>query len=178
MNMESTYTVLVLYDAKGRSIEAMAQAVANGVDASGWAKSSLKTIDDATRDDLLSADGLALGSPNWSGITGSFKDWLDSQGDLWEELALAGRPGSAFTTGSGRHSGLETTLHQLMHWLLACGMVFVGLPWSERMRVSGSYYGATAAGAVTEGDLAQARELGLRLAEFTVRLARSTNSSP
>lgn len=174
--MESSYIVLVLFDAKGRSIEAMAQAVADGIDASGWAKSSLKTIDDATRDDLISADGLALGSPNWSGITGSLKEWLDDQGDLWEELALAGRPGAAFTTGTGRHSGLETTLHQLMHWLLACGMVFVGLPWSERMRMSGSYYGATAAGAVTDDDLAQARELGLRLADYTVRLARGAGS--
>ncbi len=170
--MSSQNTVLVLYDPKGRSIEAMARAVAEGVDASGLAVPSLKTIDDATRDDLISADGLILGSPNWSGITGSFKQWLDDQGDLWEELALAGRPGAAFTTGTGRHSGLEATLRQLIHWMLAGGMVVVGLPWSERMRVAGSYYGATAAGAVTEDDLAQARDLGARTAEFTARLSQ------
>ena len=164
------HMILVLYDAKGRNIESMARAVAEGVEASGMARASLKTIEEASRDDLLSADGLILGSPNWSGITGSFKQWLDDQGDLWEERALAGRPGAAFTTGAGRHSGLETTLRQLIHWMLACGMLIVGLPWSERMRVSGSYYGATAAGAVTEDDLAQARELGKRLAEFTARL--------
>ena len=168
--MVLSHKVLVLYDAKGRSIESMAQAVAEGVNASGLAESSLITIEEASREDLLSADGLVLGSPNWSGITGSFKQWLDDQGDLWEERALAGRPGAAFTTGTGRHSGLETTLRQLIHWMLACGMVIVGLPWSERMRVSGSYYGATAAGSVTEDDLAQARDLGARLAEFTVRL--------
>ena len=162
--------VLVLYDAKGRSIEGMAQAVAEGVNISGMAEPLLKTIQEASRKDLLSADGLILGSPNWSGITGSFKQWLDDQGDLWEERALAGRPGAAFTTGTGRHSGLETTLRQLIHWMLACGMVIVGLPWSERMRVSGSYYGATAAGTVTEDDLAQARELGARLAELAARL--------
>ena len=165
-------TVLILYDAKGRSIESMAQAVAEGVKASGLAQPSLKSIHQASRDDLLSADGLALGSPNWSGITGSFKQWLDNQGDLWEERTLAGRPGAAFTTGTGRHSGLETTLRQLIHWMLACGMLIVGLPWSERMRVSGSYYGATAAGAVTEDDLAQAQELGARLAGFTARLVQ------
>ena len=175
--MASRYTVLVLYDAKGRSIESMAQAVAAGVTSSGVAAASLKTIGDATREDLISADGLILGSPNWSGITGSFKQWLDDQGDLWEERALAGRPGAAFTTGTGRYSGLETTLRQLVHWMLACGMVFVGLPWSERMRISGSYYGATAAGAVTDDDLAQAKELGLRLADFTARLARGMDSS-
>ena len=163
-------TVLVLIDDKGRSIRRMALAVAEGVQATGLAIPSVKTIETATRDDLLSADGLILGSPNWSGITGSFKQWLDDQGDLWEELALAGRPGAAFTTGTGRHSGLETTLRQLIHWMMACGMVIVGLPWSERMRVSGSYYGATAAGAVTEDDLAQARELGKRLAGLTALL--------
>jgi len=52
-------------------------------------------------------------------------------------------------------------------------MVVVGLPWSERMRVSGSYYGATAVGQVTEDDRAQARELGRRVAELAARLANS-----
>ena len=162
--------VLVLYDAKGRSIDAMAQASAKGVEESGLAVPTLTTVEQATREDLVAADGLVLGSPNWSGVTGSLKQWLDDQGDLWEELVLSGRPGAAFTAGTGRHSGLETTLRQLVHWMLACGMVIVGLPWSERMRTSGSYYGATAAGGVTGDDLAQARELGLRLARFAALL--------
>ena len=162
--------VLVLYDAKGRSIQSMADAVADGVAFGGLATPLLRTIETATRSDLLSADGLVLGSPNWSGITGSLKQWLDDQGDLWEELALVGRPGAAFSTGTGRNSGLETTLRQLIHWMLACGMVIVGLPWSERMRISGSYYGATAAGGTTEDDLAQAAALGARLAAFSSRL--------
>ena len=88
--MVLSHKVLVLYDAKGRSIESMAQAVAEGVNASGLAESSLITIEEASREDLLSADGLILGSPNWSGITGSFKQWLDDQGDLWEERAPRG----------------------------------------------------------------------------------------
>lgn len=151
----------------------MAHAIADGVESSGYGHPRLLTINQALRDDMLTADGIALGSPNWSGITGSFKQWLDDQGDLWEELALAGRPGAAFTTGTGRHSGLETTLHQLVHWMLACGMLIVGLPWSERMRTSGSYYGATAAGGASESDLAQARELGARLAHYAALLRAS-----
>jgi NAD(P)H dehydrogenase (quinone) len=131
---------------------------------------SVKKCEDAGRADLIAADGIMLGSPNWSGVTGSMKEWLDSQGDLWEERALAGRPGAAFTSGTGRHSGLEMTLLQLVHWMLACGMVVVGLPWSDRMRVSGSYYGATTSGGVTSDDLAQARELGARLARIAARL--------
>ena len=39
------------------------------------------------------------------------------------------------------------------------------------MRSSGSYYGATAVGEVTNEDLAQARELGARLAAVAAKLA-------
>jgi NAD(P)H dehydrogenase (quinone) len=163
-------SVLVLYDRKGRAIEELAKAAAEGVSSTSQGQACLKTIDEANRDDLLACDGVMLGSPNWSGITGSMKLWLDDQGDLWEEGALAGRPGAAFTTGSGLHSGLEMTLLQLVHWMLACGMVVVGLPWSDRMRNSGSYYGATATAGVSEDDLAQARALGARMVEMAARL--------
>ena len=142
-----------------------------GISGTGLAQPRVMTIDEATRDDLLAAGGLLLGSPNWSGLTGTMKHWLDDQGDLWEEGALAGKPAGVFTTGSGRHSGLEMTLLQLMHWVLACGMVMVGIPWSERMRTSGSYYGATSAGGVTEDDLAQARMLGARVAVTAAKLS-------
>ena len=163
-------SVLVLYDRKSAAIESLAAAAAEGVAGTGLAKATVKRIEEAARRDLLDADALMLGSPNWSGVTGSLKSWLDDQGDLWEEGSLAGKPAAAFTAGWGRHSGLEMTLLQLVHWMLACGMVVVGLPWSDRMRLSGSYYGATATGAVSEDDLAQARELGGRLASIAARL--------
>ena len=166
-------SVLVLYDPKGKAIEQMALAAAEGVAQSGVAAAVVKTIEEAGSNDLLAADGLLLGSPNWSGIPGSLKRWLDDQGDLWEEGALAGRAGAAFTSGSGRHSGLEMTLLQAVHWMLSCGMIVVGLPWSEQMRTSGSYYGATAVGSVTDDDLAQCRQLGSRLAIIASRLSSS-----
>jgi NAD(P)H dehydrogenase (quinone) len=163
-------SVLVLYDAKGPAIESLARAVARGISGANGASPVLKRIEEATTDDLLRADALLLGSPNWSGVTGTLKSWLDEQGDLWEEGSLAGKPGAAFTTGWGRHSGLEMTLLQLVHWMLACGMIVVGLPWSERMRYSGSYYGATAAGVVSEDDRAQAEALGARVVDVAARL--------
>ena len=165
-----TVSVLVLYDRKSASIETLAMAAAEGVNGTGIGSALLKRIEDAHRSDLLDADAVMLGSPNWSGVTGSLKLWLDEQGDLWEDGSLEGIPGAAFSTGWGRHSGLEMTLLQLVHWMLACGMVVVGLPWSDRMRRSGSYYGATATAEVTEEDLSQARELGARLASTAARL--------
>lgn len=120
---------------------------------------------------MLACDGLALGSPNWSGITGRLKEWFDASGDLWESGELAGLPAAAFTAGYSRSAGTEATLLQLIHLFLAHGMVVVGLPWSETMRRSGSYYGATAHGAVTPEDAEQARRLGARLVEMARLLA-------
>lgn len=163
-------TVLVLYDASGPQITRLAEAIAAGVKEASGASARLRPATEARREDLLDCDALVLGSPNWSGVTGRLKTWLDEQGDLWEEGSLAGKSGAVFTTGRGQHSGLEFTLLVLMHWLLANGLIIVGLPWSHRMRTSGSYYGASAAGEVTEDDVAQARALGRRVAEVAARL--------
>ena len=163
-------SILILYDRKNSAIEDLARNAAVGVELAGSVV-SLKRVTEAAQADLLAADGLLLGCPNWSGITGSLKSWLDEQGDLWEDGSLAGKPAAAFTSGSGQHSGLEITLLQMLHWMLACGMVVVGLPWDERMKNSGSYYGATAVGEPTPEDLLQARQLGARLAGVAARLA-------
>ena len=66
-------SILVLYDRKNSAIEDLARAAALGVELSGTARATLKRITEASQADLLSADGLILGCPNWSGITGSLK---------------------------------------------------------------------------------------------------------
>ena len=152
-------------------MEVLASAIAEGVSRVANAQPVNKRVHDARQQDLLEADAVILGSPNWSGITGSLKQWLDDQGDLWEEGQLVGKMGAAFTTGRGRHSGVEFTLYSLIHWMLACGMVIVGLPWSDRMRLSGSYYGVTAVGEVSEEDMEQGRHLGERVARMSMKLA-------
>lgn len=163
-------TVLVVYDSREGLVAELGRAVCGGVEAVPGVELRARTVDEARPEDLLEADGLILGSPNWTGITGKLKEWMDQSGDLWESGELAGKPGGAFTAGWSPHGGLEATLLQLMHLILGHGMVFVGLPWSERMRRSGSYYGATAHGTVTDDDREQARALGRRVAEFAVRL--------
>jgi NAD(P)H dehydrogenase (quinone) len=163
-------TVLILYDEEGRQVERLAHALAEGVRRVEGATPLLRPLSQAQRGDLLACHALALGCPNWSGIPGRLKAWLDNQGDLWEEGLLAGKPGAAFVAGRGRHSGLEFTLWALLHWMLACGMIIVGLPWGAAMERSGSYYGATAAGPATPEDLEQARRLGQRLAAIALRL--------
>ena len=162
--------VLLLFDSRGGLTEHLAEEIAEGVRSVAGAELSYRRIDEAEQRELLECDALIVGSPNWSGMTGKLKEWFDYSGDLWESGELAGKPGAAFTAGWSRSGGIEATLLQLVHLLLSHGMIFVGLPWSETMRHSGSYYGATAHGEVTEEDRAQARALGRRVAEVAVRL--------
>ena len=68
-------------------------------------------------------DGLILGSPNWTGMTGKLKAWMDETGDLWESGDLIGKPGGAFTAGWSPHAGIEATLLQLFHLIVGHGMV-------------------------------------------------------
>jgi NAD(P)H dehydrogenase (quinone) len=164
-------SVLLIFDGRGGLTEQLAEAVAEGVRSVEGAELRYRRLDDAQVEELRETDALILGSPNWSGMTGKLKEWMDYSGDLWETGELAGKVGAAFTAGWSRSAGTEATLLQLLHLLLAQGMIIVGLPWSERMRRSGSYYGATAHGEVTDDDREQARALGRRLAEVAVRLA-------
>ena len=163
--------VLLLYDGRGGIVEQLAAAVAEGVRAVPGVELLDRRLDAAEHADLLRCDAIILGSPNWTGVTGKLKQWMDESGDLWESGELAGKPAGAFTGGWSRSGGIEATLLQLFHLLIGHGMIFVGLPWSERMRRSGSYYGATAHGEVTDEDREQARALGRRVAEFAVKLA-------
>ena len=165
--------VLLLFDSRGGLTEQLAEAIAEGVRAVPGAELRYRRLDDADPKELLELDALILGSPNWSGMTGKLKDWMDHSGDLWETGELAGKVGACFTAGWSRSGGIEATLLQLIHLILSHGMVFVGLPWTETMRRSGSYYGATAHGEVTEEDRQQARALGRRVAETALRLLGS-----
>jgi NAD(P)H dehydrogenase (quinone) len=161
--------VLILFDSRGGLTERLAEAVAAGVGEVASAEVLYHRIHETGIEVLQQPfDALVLGSPNWSGMTGKLKEWWDYSGDLWESGELAGKVGAAFTAGYSRSGGIEATLLQLVHLLLAHGMIFVGLPWSETMRRSGSYYGA-----VTDEDLAQARALGRRVAETALRLTQT-----
>lgn len=162
-------SVLIIYDNTGSMIEPLAQAIARGAEDVAGAGVSLRQLEEAQPGDLVAADAIIMGCPNWSGITGKLKLWLDSLGDLWEERALLNKIGAAFTTSRSRSAGTEFTLLELLHWMLAAGMLIVGLPWSQRMLTSGSYYGATACGGIQPEDLEQARALGRRVAEAALR---------
>ena len=151
-------------------IDDLAEAVAEGARAVDGVEVLVQTPKQCSKEELEAADALIIGSPNWTGIKGSLKVWLDTTGELWEEHTLAGKIGATFTASDGRHSGTEFTLLNVLHWMLGNGMIIVGLPWTPIMARAGSYYGATACGEVNDEDRVQARALGQRVAEVTLRI--------
>lgn len=161
--------VLIAYDPRVRTVVELAEAIAGGVvQGGGWPV--LQSVPGVPVAQLLAADAVILGSPNWTGPSALVKHWLDGLGDIWEQGLLVGRVGAAFACADAPSAGLEFTLWSLLHWFLANGMVVVGLPWSEAMVRSGSYYGATAVGTVSEADRQQASLLGRRVAAVAARL--------
>ncbi|NPU84020.1 MAG: flavodoxin [Syntrophaceae bacterium] len=70
--------ILIVYASQTGSTERMARAVAEGVSRIEGAVAVLKRAGEATLDDLLSADGLAVGTPeNFGYMAGAVKDFFD-----------------------------------------------------------------------------------------------------
>ena len=165
-------TILILYDNQGRQVEAIAQMIARGVGNIAGTETIVRDVNTVSPDDFMDADAIILGSPNWSGITGNLKTCLDEMSGLGREGLLDGKVCAAFTAGWGRSSGTEFTLLSLLHWGLSWGMIPIGLPWTDRMTISGSYYGATVHGEITAEDEYQARALGARAAQIASFLSK------
>jgi NAD(P)H dehydrogenase (quinone) len=166
-------SVYIIYDGDPEGpLDRLAHAIRDGAASVNGVSVVLHTVGQASVDQMVSADAIILGSPNWHGMTAEMKGLIDQTGLIWEQGKLVGKVGAAFTSGWSRSGGQEITLLGLLHSLLAHGMVIVGLPWSKRMVKSGSYYGPTVVGGPTADDLGQARALGRRVARYAVWLRR------
>jgi len=101
--------VLVIYHSQSGNTQAMAEAVARGAASVPGAEVTIRRALDATLDDLLGCDAIAVGSPDYfSYMAGGLKDFFDrtfypSQGKV------TGKPYVAFVTaGGGGRRALDT----------------------------------------------------------------------
>ena len=70
--------ILIIYHSQTGHTEQMAQAVADGARAIEETKVIMKKAEEATLEDLLAADGLAIGTPeNFGYMSGMIKDFFD-----------------------------------------------------------------------------------------------------
>ena len=146
--MENKYLLILFYSAGG-SVRNLAHAIADGAEAAGLeakirtvpkvsalSEASESKIPDqdeiyCTKEDLINCSGLAIGSPTRFGsMAAPMKYFLDTTGDLWAANALEDIPGFAFTSTSSMHGGQETTLYNLITFMLHHGMLIHGTPYS------------------------------------------------
>jgi NAD(P)H dehydrogenase (quinone) len=100
----------------------------------------------ATLEDLEWADGIALGSPTrFGGPASQLKAFLDTTGGLWFKGALVNTVGTAFTTASTAHGGLESTTLAINNHFYHWGSLIMPLGYGDEhvSKVTGNPYGAS-----------------------------------
>jgi len=159
--------ILVLYHSTGGNTKQMAELVAEG--ASGVAETDvrLRTVAEATADDLVWCDGIAVGSPTHMGtIAWEMKRWWDVVAQpLWPKIE--GKIGCAFSSSGGAGGGGELTCLALQIVLMNYGLLVFGVPDYVAPGQT-LHYGAICPGHPrNDGEREACRRLGRRLAEWT-----------
>lgn len=180
--------VLILYYSSYGHIEAMAQAVAAGVQEVADTEVTIKRVPELVPDDVARKSGIKLdqaapiakpdelgdydaiifGTPTRFGnMAAQMRNFLDQTGGLWMKGALIGKVGSVFASSATQHGGQESTILSFHTTLLHQGMVIVGVPYSctEQMRIDeitgGSPYGASTIAGGDGKRMPSANELGI-----------------
>ncbi len=153
--------MLVVYDSRSGNTEAMAYAVAEGVESEG-VEVEVKKVDEASVDELPEVDGIILGSPVYYGLpSAKIKEFIDAS--VKYHGKLDGKVGGAFASSGGTHTGAETTIIALTEALLVHGMVVQGTSGTN-------HYGAASVGAPDADDSNNCRKMGVRLAKLVKKL--------
>ena len=168
--MSDPTRLLIVFYSRSGSIEALAQAAAEGarqggatvrlrrarevVDESvmakskGWlenAKRQNAQYDAPALEDAEWADAILFGTPCYFGAMATeLKAYLDQLGPQWKRGALAGKVGGAFASASWPHGGSEVVTLSLYAPMAHLGMVIIPTGYTdEAMLEAGSPYGAS-----------------------------------
>lgn len=159
-------SVLVAFHSETGNTKEMANAVADGARGDGVTV-TVKRIGDVGKEDLDTADAVALGSPVHMGdvaveVRQALVEWAYGLG-FWDSRGLRNKACAVFVTGGAPSNGKEFTMLSMALGMLQYGMVLV------------TPYGGLGASATTGGpdhekgvgayELKEARELGARLVE-------------
>jgi NAD(P)H dehydrogenase (quinone) len=158
--------VLVLFDSASGNTAKMAALVADGAREVSDVEVRLKNLEEASADDVLWCDGLALGSPTNMGIL-SWKMkrfWDETMGPHW--MKVDGKIGCAFSSSGGWGGGAELACQSLLTVLMNFGFLVFGVT-DYAGKLTTAHYGAVTAREPRDADSqAACRLLGRRLAEW------------
>jgi NAD(P)H dehydrogenase (quinone) len=159
--------ILVLYDSASGNTAKMAALVAEGAQEVPGVEVRVRHLDQASADDVLWCEGLALGSPTNMGIL-SWKMkrfWDETMGPHW--MKVDGKLGCAFSSAGGFGGGQELACQSLLTVLMNFGFLCFGVT-DYASKLTTAHYGAiTVREPRGEGEQAACRLLGRRLAEWT-----------
>jgi len=163
--------VLVLYHSASGNTAKMAGLVAEGAKVIPDIDVRLRSIDEATPDDVYWCDGLAVGSPTNMGVLSwrMKRFWDEAMFEHWGKLD--GKIACAFSSSGGWGGGAEIACQSLQMVLMNFGFLVFGVTdYSGTMTTA--HYGAVAAREPRDPDVKEAcRMLGRRLAEWVAVMA-------
>lgn len=159
--------ILVLFDSKTGNTAQMARYVGEGASEIPGCEVRVRSLDEATPDDVVWCDGLAVGSPTNMGLI-SWKMkrfWDETMGNYW--MKLDGRIACAFSSAGGWGGGMELACQSILTMLMNFGFLVFGVT-DFATKLHTCHYGAVTV-REPRGEDAQAacRLLGRRLAEWT-----------
>ena len=159
--------ILVLYDSRSGNVAKMAALVAEGAGQVPETEVRVRHVDEATAEDVVWCDGLAVGSPTNMGIL-SWKMkrfWDETMMDKW--LEVDGKIACAFSSAGGWGGGMELACQSILTVLMNFGFLVFGVTDYSGKKMT-LHYGAVASKAPREEETQEAcRILGRRLAEWT-----------
>lgn len=162
--------VLIAFYSRNGSVEALANAMAEGAreqgaevrlrrarelvgpdvmaKAPGWKENAERMnakYEAPTSADAEWADAIIFGTATRFGnISSELKAWVDSLGGLWFQGKLVGKAGSGFTSTATPHGGNESTIITMYNFMAHLGLIIVPLGYEDPLVFgAGTPYGAS-----------------------------------
>ncbi len=128
--------ILVVYATDYGSTKKMADEIVSGAGSVDGCTAESKAAEDATSDDMESADAVIFGTPVHMGSPAwKIKKFIDTVcGGLWMENKMNGKVGAVFATGGGlggTGGGGELAMLAMISNVTELGMIFVPFPKSS-----------------------------------------------
>lgn len=159
--------VLVLFHSNSGNVAKMAELVAEGARSVAGTDVRVRSVAEATPDDVIWCDGIAVGSPTNMGILSwqMKRFWDETMGPQW--MKIDGKIGCAFSSAGGWGGGMELACQSILTVLMNFGFLTFGVT-DYAAKFHTAHYGAvTLREPRGEEALAGCRLLGRRLAEWT-----------
>lgn len=158
--------VFVLFDSKGGNTKQMAEYVAEGVLEISDIELRVRSVDEADANDLLWADGIAVGSPTYTGLASwkMKKFWDENVSKMWGKMD--GKLGCAFSSSGGWGGGTELACMSSLIMMMNVGMLVFGVTDYVGKNFTLHHGVITVKKPETDEEVAACRRMGKRLAQW------------